>query len=57
MIGLAIEIGIRTSVWIITKGCQGVYYLCFGNSEKKKQRELEEKIFLLENRIKLLESE
>lgn len=59
MFGLLIEIGIRTSVWVLTKGCQGVYYLCYGRNqeiaEKKAKQELENKIKMLEARIETLE--
>lgn len=59
MLGLLIEVGIRTSVWILTKGCQGVYYLCYGRSqelaEKKRKEELETKVKMLEARIESLE--
>lgn len=62
MLGLILEVGIRTSVWILSKGCQGIYYLCFGSSNVpegnavKKQKELEYKISVLEERIKTLEN-
>jgi hypothetical protein len=59
MIGLLIEVGIRTSVWILSKGCQGVYYLCYGrnqeNAERKRKEDLENKIKMLEARIESLE--
>jgi len=60
MIGLLLEIGIRTSVWVLTKGCQGVYYICYGRSkelaEKRDKEVLENKIKMLEARIESLEN-
>ena len=56
MIATIIEVGIRTSVWLITKSCTTVYYLCFGSKQERKQKELEQQIILLENRIKMLEN-
>jgi len=50
MIGLLLEIGIRTSVWAIIKGCKGIYYICYG---RKQQIAKEER---LELRIKELEA-
>jgi hypothetical protein len=56
MFGLIIEIGIRTSVWVLTKGCQGVYYLCFGDKEAKRRLDLENKVKMLEYKLELLEN-
>jgi hypothetical protein len=52
MLGLIIEVGIRTGVWILTKTIQGGYYLCFGNKEQNKTRLLEQKVAQLEEQLK-----
>jgi len=54
MIGLLIEITVRTSVWIITTTTTGIYRLCFG-SPADKQTDIEKKLLMLEARIKELE--
>jgi hypothetical protein len=51
MLGLVIEVGIRTSVWVITSSCRVIYRLCFGTPEDR----LEQRIRVLEARIHELE--
>ena len=38
MLGLVIELGIRSSFWIIGKALSGVYYLCYGSPETSEKR-------------------
>lgn len=52
MLGLVIEIGIRTAVWIITSSCNGIYKLCFCNKEQK----LNDRIRILEEKVQKLEN-
>jgi hypothetical protein len=56
MLGLAIEVGIRTAVWatvwVVTSSCKGIYRLCFGSAKP-----LDDRVKLLEARIAALEKE
>lgn len=55
MIGLLLEIGIRTSVWAIMKGCKGIYYICYGRKQQiAKEERLELRIKDLETKIESL---